>query len=253
MSDQERLQKVIAQSGFTSRRKAEKLIVDKRVKVNGEIVSELGSKVGPEDKITVDDKEIIEEDKAYYVINKPSDVLSSASDDRGRTVVVDLIKDKRRLYPVGRLDIDTTGLIMLTNDGDFTHAMIHPSFEIKKVYKVLVDNYITDTLKRKLEQGVMLDGEKTLPARVSVDGHDKKSDQCKVTITLREGKNRQVKRMFEAVGCRVLSLHRSQVGFMTLDGLEIGQYRKLSSKEIKGLLDLAKTGVIKWRKNLKSF
>ncbi len=242
MSDGERLQKVIAQSGFTSRRKAEVLIVDKRVKVNGEVVSELGVKVLPSDIIHIDDKLINEESKVYYIINKPKDVLSSVSDDRGRKVIVDIINDKRRIYPVGRLDIDTTGLLMLTNDGDFTNVLIHPSYEINKVYVAIVDLFVTDTMRKKLESGVMLDGEKTLPARVVVLDHDKKSGQTKVEITLREGKNRQVKRMFEAIGCRVINLHRSKVGFMNLDGLSVGQYREISEEEIKKLLDLAKLG-----------
>lgn len=242
MNDGERLQKVIAQSGYTSRRKAEVLISDKRVKVNGVIVSELGVRVLPSDTIHIDDQLISEESKVYYVINKPKDVLSSVSDDRGRKVIVDIIDDKRRIYPVGRLDIDTTGLLMLTNDGDFTNALIHPSYEINKVYVAIVDLFVTDTMRKKLESGIILDGEKTLPARVSVLGFDKKSGQSKVEITLREGKNRQVKRMFEAIGCRVINLHRSKVGFMNLEGLSVGQYRKISEEEINKLMDLAKLG-----------
>lgn len=247
MSDKERLQKVIAASGYTSRRKAEALIIEKRVKVNGQVVSELGVKVDSKDIIHIDGKMISEEAKVYYVINKPEAVLSSVSDDREREVVVNLIDDKRRIYPVGRLDLDTTGLLMLTNDGDFTHAMIHPSFEIKKVYHATVDCYVTDTMKRKLETGIILDGEKTLPAQVIVDSHDKKTKRTKVIITIREGKNRQVKRMFEAVGCEVIKLHRSQVGFLKLDNLAVGQYREITTLEIDGLMDLAKTGVIKWK------
>ncbi|NLC54420.1 MAG: rRNA pseudouridine synthase [Erysipelothrix sp.] len=238
----ERLQKVIAQSGYTSRRKAEQLIVDKRVKVNNQIVSELGSQVGPDDIILIDDKEIVAESKVYYMINKPKDVLCSVSDDRGRKVVVDLIKEEKRIYPVGRLDFDTTGLLMLTNDGDFTNAMIHPSFEINKTYQVVVDKFITDTMRFKLERGVLLDGEKTLPAKLVVDHFDKKKQYSQVTITIREGKNRQVKRMFEAIGCKVISLHRSKVAFMTLEGLAIGQYRKMLPSEISRLIQLAKSG-----------
>ncbi len=196
----------------------------------------------PSDTIHIDDQLISEESKVYYVINKPKDVLSSVSDDRGRKVIVDIIDDKRRIYPVGRLDIDTTGLLMLTNDGDFTNALIHPSYEINKVYVAIVDLFVTDTMRKKLESGIILDGEKTLPARVSVLGFDKKSGQSKVEITLREGKNRQVKRMFEAIGCRVINLHRSKVGFMNLEGLSVGQYRKISEEEINKLMDLAKLG-----------
>ena len=245
MSDnKERLQKAIAASGYTSRRKAEQLILDKRVKVEGNVISELGFKVNKNDVIHIDGKRINAEKKVYYVINKPQGVLSSVSDDRGRKVVVDLIDDQKRIYPVGRLDYDTTGLLMLTNDGDFTNAMIHPKFEINKVYQVVVDSYISDTMKSKLEKGVVLDNEKTLPAKVVVDKFDRKNSLAYVTITIREGKNRQVKRMFEAVGCEVVSLHRKQMGSLTLEGLEIGQYRKLNQKEINSLMRLAKNGAI---------
>lgn len=242
MIKQERLQKVIAASGYTSRRKAEQLIIDKRVKVNDIIVDTLGSTVSSDDVIKVDNKLIVEEDKVYYIVNKPENVLSSVSDDRGRKVVVDLIKDKRRIYPVGRLDYDTTGLLMLSNDGDFTNAMIHPSFEINKTYEVIVDQFVTQTMINKLQKGIYLDGEITLPAKVIVDTYDKIKQISKVIITIREGKNRQVKRMFEEIGCKVLKLHRSKVAFMTLDGLKIGDYRKLSLNEVNRLMNCAKTG-----------
>lgn len=244
MIKKERLQKVIAHSGYTSRRKAEKLIADKRVRVNGEIVSEMGSKVSVKDIIHVDNQLIVEEKKVYYLINKPENVLSSVSDDRGRNVIVDLVDDKRRIYPVGRLDFDTTGLLILTNDGDFTHAMIHPSFEVYKTYEVVVDSFINDTMLNKLKTGVMIDDYKTLPAKVVVNNFDKAKQESDVTITIREGKNRQVKRMFEAVDTKVANLHRSQVGFMTLDGLEIGEYRKLKMSEVEKLIKEAKTGAI---------
>lgn len=240
MSKLERLQKIIAQSGYTSRRKAEQLILDKRVKVNGKLVTELGSKASSDDIISVDDKVINEESKVYYVINKPKDVLSSVSDDRNRKVVVDIIKDKRRIYPVGRLDYDTTGLLILTNDGDFTHAMIHPSFEIIKVYQVVVDGFITDTIKRKLETGIMLDGDKTLPAKVKILNYNKKTKHTELLISLREGKNRQVKRMFEANDRKVVKLHRKQFGNLKIDDLKVGEYRKLLKSEIDDLIMLAK-------------
>lgn len=242
MSKKQRLQKVIAASGYTSRRKAEQLIIDKRVKVNGEIVSELGSKVSLDDEVYVDDTLISKEKKVYYLINKPKGVLSSVSDDRNRKVIVDLIDDTRRIYPVGRLDLDTTGLLMLTNDGNFTNAMIHPSYEVEKVYKVRVDGYLNKTKKDKLETGVSLDGEMTLPAKVKFVDYSKKKDQSIVLLKIREGKNRQVKRMFKAVGLKVLQLHRQQVAFLKIDGLKIGEYRRLSEKEVKDLLTIAKEG-----------
>lgn len=243
MSDLIRLQKAIAQSGYTSRRKAEELITANRVKVNNVVVSELGAKVSSDDVISIDGQEITKEAKVYYVINKPGDVLSSVSDDRGRKVVVDLIADKRRIYPVGRLDLDTTGLLMLTNDGSFTNAMIHPSYEISKVYEVIIDIFLNDTKKRQLENGVILDGEKTLPAKVVVNKFDRNKQITLVTITLREGKNRQVKRMFEEVGAKVLKLHRSQVGSLKIADLKVGDYRKMTKDEVKNLLDLAKGGI----------
>lgn len=252
MSEKIRLQKAIAQSGYTSRRKAEALIIEKRVRVNNEVVSELGAKVASSDTITIDGQELAKEAKVYYVINKPQDVLSSVSDDRGRKVVVDLINDKRRIYPVGRLDLDTTGLLMLSNDGNFTNAMIHPSFEISKVYEVIIDIFLNDTKKRQLENGVILDGEKTLPAKVVVNKFDRKKQISLVTITLREGKNRQVKRMFEEVGAKVLKLHRSQVGLVRIDDLKVGDYRKLTLQEVADLLHLAKGGH-RWKRKLKNF
>lgn len=246
MSSEQRLQKVIAASGYTSRRKAEQLILDKRVKVNGNVVSELGTKVSSKDIIHIDGKRISEEKKVYYIINKPKNVLSSVSDDRNRKVIVDLIKEKRRIYPVGRLDYDTTGLLLLTNDGEFTNAITHPSFEIDKQYQVLVDCFISETMKKKLERGIILGDYKTLPAKVVVENFDRENKQASVLITIREGKNRQVKRMFEAVGCKVISLNRKKVGFLTLEGLNIGEYRQLTRLEINKLMNLAKTGVIEW-------
>lgn len=252
MSETMRLQRAIAKSGYTSRRKAEVLILEKRVKVNNEVVSELGAKVSSDDIITIDGVELSKEAKVYYLINKPGDVLSSVSDDRGRKVVVDLINDKRRIYPVGRLDLDTTGLLMLTNDGNFTNAMIHPSYEISKVYEVIIDIFLNDTKKRQLETGIILDGEKTLPAKVVVNRFDRKKQISLVTITLREGKNRQVKRMFEAVGAKVLKLHRSQVGTLTLKDLKVGEYRKMSKEEVAKLLALAEGGK-RWKRKSKNF
>lgn len=242
MSKKERLQKVIAASGYTSRRKAEHLILEKRVKVNDEIVDTLGSKVYKDDLIKIDNKLIKEEAKVYYVINKPANVLSSVSDDRNRRVVVDLIADKRRIYPVGRLDYDTTGLLMLTNDGDFTNAMTHPSFEISKTYEVLVDQFINDTIKFKIENGLELDGTKTALAKLFIHDYNQEKNQTQLKLILKEGRNRQVKRMFETVGVKVLKLHRSHFAFVDLKGLKIGEYRKLSDFEVEKLLKLAKLG-----------
>lgn len=245
MSNKERLQKVIAASGYTSRRKAEKLIVENKVTVDGKIVNELGSKVDPNAIIQVEGKLISKEEKVYYLINKPKNVLSSVSDDRNRPVIVDYIADERRIYPVGRLDYDTTGLLMLTNDGDFTNAMIHPRYGIEKVYDVVIDNILTVAMIKQLEAGVMLDDYKTLPAKVKVLRYDKKRKMTNVRVTLKEGRNRQVKRMFEAVGVNVVRLHRRSFGFLTLAGLDIGEYRRVTPFEVISLMNLANEGVEK--------
>lgn len=244
MSDTVRLQKAIAASGYTSRRKAETLITEGRVKVNFEVVKELGTKVSKKDIIHVNGHLITKEEKVYYLINKPKNVLSSVSDDRERDVIVDLINEKNRIYPVGRLDYNTTGLLMLTNDGEFTNAMIHPSFEINKVYDVVLDKIVTVAMIKKLESGIMLDGYMTLPTRVKIRNYDKDKQMTNLTITLREGRNRQIKRMFESLGVTVVRLHRKQFGFLTLDGLDIGEYRRLKPFEIKKLMQLSETGEI---------
>ena len=242
MSNSVRLQKAIAESGYTSRRKAEVLITEGKVKVNGETVKELGTKVLPKDVIMVNGHLISKEENVYYLINKPKNVLSSVSDDRGRDVIVDLIAEERRIYPVGRLDYNTTGLLMMTNDGEFTNAMIHPKYEINKIYDVVLDKIVTVAMIKQLESGIMLDGYMTLPTRIKIKNYDKKKQMTNLTITLREGRNRQIKRMFEALGVTVVRLHRRQFGFLKLDGLDIGEYRRLKPFEIKKLLQLAQTG-----------
>lgn len=245
MSNKERLQKVIAASGYTSRRKAETLILENKVKVDGKVVNELGTRVSPNAIIHVNGVLISKEEKVYYVINKPKNVLSSVSDDRNRPVIVDYIAEERRVYPVGRLDYDTTGLLMLTNDGNFTNAMIHPSFNIEKVYDAVLDNIVTVAMIKQLEAGVMLDDYKTMPAKVKVLRHDKKRKMSNVRITISEGRNRQVKRMFEAVGVNVVRLHRRSFGFLTLEGLDIGEYRRIKPFEVINLMKLANEGLEK--------
>lgn len=244
MSDKIRLQKVIAASGYTSRRKAEVLITEGKVTVNGKKVVELGTRVSNGDLIRVNGKAINQEEKVYYLINKPKNYLSSVSDDRGRSVIIDLINDDRRIYPVGRLDYTTTGLLMLTNDGEFTNAMIHPSFEMEKVYDVVLDQIVTVEMIKKLETGILLDGYMTLPTKIKIRRYDKERKMTNLTITLREGRNRQIKRMFEALGVTVVRLHRRKFGFLTLEGLDIGEYRRIKPFELKKLLELSETGEI---------
>ena len=232
---EERLQKVIAQSGYTSRRKAEELIQQGKVTVNGEVVTVLGTKVTKKDTICVNGKIINKEDKVYYVLNKPRGVVSAVSDDKGRKTVVDLIKTTKRIYPVGRLDYDTTGLIILTNDGELTNFLIHPKNNIEKVYIAKIKGLITKEHLKALCGGVIIDGKKTGKAKAKIIRLDKKTNTSVVELIIHEGRNHQVKKMFEAIGYNVLKLKRESVAFLTLDGLKSGDYRELSIKEVKML------------------
>ena len=236
----ERLQKVIANSGVASRRKAEELILAKRVKVNGVIVTELGTKVSDNDIIKVDDEEISREEKVYYLLNKPRGVITSTKDEHGRNTVVSLIDESKRIYPVGRLDYDTTGALILTNDGDFANMMMHPSNNIDKVYVAKIEGILLPSEIMSLKNGVMVDGVKTAKARVKVKKIDKNTNTSIIEITIHEGRNHQVKKMFEAVSKKVIKLKREKIAFLDLKGLNSGEYRKLSHKEISKLYVLAK-------------
>lgn len=236
----ERLQKVIANSGITSRRKAEELILNGKVKVNGRTIITLGTQVDSSDKVEVDGVLINKEDKVYYLLNKPREVVATVSDDKGRKTVVELINDDKRIYPVGRLDYDTTGAIILTNDGDFANLMMHPKNEIDKCYIAKIEGELTPKELMMLKTGVVIDKIKTKRARVKTKKIDKKSNTSIVEITIHEGKNHQVKKMFEAVNHTVLKLKREKIAFLTLDGLKSGEYRKLNHKEVTTLYSLAK-------------
>ncbi len=232
----ERLQKIIAASGYCSRRKAEELISLKKVKVNGNLVTEMGFKADYTDFIEVEGNPInSKEDKVYYVLNKPRGVVSAVSDDKGRKTVVDLIKTTKRIYPVGRLDYDTTGLIILTNDGELTNFLIHPKSNIEKVYVTKIKGLITKEHLKVLCGGVIIDGRKTGKAKAKILKLDKKTNTSVVELIIHEGRNHQVKKMFEAIGYNVLKLKRESVAFLTLDGLKSGEYRELSIKEVKML------------------
>ena len=236
----ERLQKVIAESGITSRRKAEELIKDGKVKVNGEVVIELGTKVSEKDMIEVNGKVLEKEVKEYYLLNKPRGVISASSDDKGRRVVVDLIPTNARLFPVGRLDYDTTGVLLLTNDGEFSNIMTHPKNQIDKVYLAKLEGIIKGDQINKLKNGVMIDGVKVSSSRVKLKKTDSEKNTSMVEITIHEGKNHQVKKMFEAVGFKVSKLTRERVGIFTTLGLQSGEYRKLSPKEVAIVYSLKK-------------
>lgn len=229
----ERLQKIIAQSGISSRRKAEELIVNGKVKVNGQIVTELGTKVSDKDTIEVNNEIIGKEVKEYYLINKPRGVVTTTSDDKGRKTITDLIPTNARIYPVGRLDYDTTGAILLTNDGDFANIIMHPNNNIEKVYLAKLKGIIKGEQINKLKDGVIIDEDvKVKSTRVKLKKVDQKTNTCKVEITIVEGKNHQVKKMFESVGYEVLKLKREKIAFFTLKDLESGEYRKLTPKEV---------------------
>ena len=235
----ERVQKIIANRGYASRRKAEELILAGKVKVNGKIVTELGVKVSEKADIEIDGKLIEKEEKVYFILNKPRGVLSTAMDDKNRMTVVDLIDTDKRIYPVGRLDYDTTGLIILTNDGELTNLLTHPKNEIDKVYVAKIKGIIKNDSVRSLRNGVIIDNIKTAPAKVRVRKTDLKTNTSIVEVTIHEGKNHQVKKMFDAVGHEVLKLKRERIAFLTLSGLNSKEYRKLNNKEIKQLYDIA--------------
>ncbi|MCE7791063.1 rRNA pseudouridine synthase [Salipaludibacillus sp. CUR1] len=238
----ERLQKVIAQAGVTSRRKAEGLITEGKVSVNGVKVTELGTKVDPEkDDVAVNGVPIDKEQPVYFLLYKPTGVISSVSDEHGRKVVTDYIHSEQRVYPIGRLDSDTSGLLLLTNDGDFANLLMHPKYKIKKTYIAKVEGMPLRETVKQLERGVKLEDGKTAPAKVKVKKTEKKKNTSVVEITIHEGKNRQVRRMFEHVGHPVLKLKRETYGFLTLHGLNAGESRELKPHEVKQLRELAVT------------
>jgi 23S rRNA pseudouridine2605 synthase len=236
----ERLQKLMAQAGVASRRKSEELIQAGKVKVNGKVVKELGVKVSSSDKIEVNEIQIEREEPVYFLLYKPRGVISSVNDDKGRKVVTDFFQAyKERVYPVGRLDYDTSGLILLTNDGEFANLLMHPSREIEKVYVAKIKGIPTKENLKKLEKGIRLEDGKTAPAKVKMLSFDKKKQTTIVELTIHEGRNRQVRRMFEAIGHEVVKLKRERYGMLTLDGLKAGEARELTPHEVKQMRVLA--------------
>lgn len=232
-----RLQKFLALCGVASRRGAEVIISEGRVAVNGKVVTEMGIKVKDADKVTVDGKAVKPEKRKYYImLNKPAGVLSSVKDDRGRECVVDIIEGvDARLYPVGRLDYDTTGLLLLTNDGDFMQKVTHPSFEIWKTYQAVVKGVPTETDVKRFAEGIMLDDGKTLPAVLDVVGY--KGKNAIVEVSIREGRNRQVRRMLERIGHPVNSLKRISFGCLELGDLKPGKWKYLSIEDLSGMFE----------------
>lgn len=236
----ERLQKVIAEAGYASRRKAEELIKAGKVYVNGEKITEMGFKVSGNDVIDINGKPLKKEDKEYYLLNKPRGVITTTSDDKNRKVVTDLIETTKRIYPVGRLDYDTTGALILTNDGELTNLLNHPSSQIEKVYLAKIDSLVEPLRVKKLCNGVMIDGVKTSNCKVRIKKLDKKNNVSYVELTIHEGRNHQVKKMFEAIGYNVIKLKRERYAFLDVKSLKSGEYRKLNLKEVKSLYALGK-------------
>lgn len=237
----ERLQKVIAHAGIASRRKAETLISEGRVKVNGTTVTELGVKVSSKDQIEVDNVPINQEEPVYFMFYKPRGVISTVSDDKGRKVVTDFFSGTtERIYPVGRLDYDTSGLLLLTNDGAFAQKLTHPKHEVDKVYVAKVKGIPEKQQLRPLSRGLRFEGVKYGPAHYDVLSTDTKAQTAIIQLTIHEGKNHQVKKMLQAVGLPVQKLKREKYGNLTLDNLRPGEYRPLHKKEVSQLLNLAK-------------
>lgn len=237
--NQERLQKILARSGYGSRRACEQVITDGRVTINGEVVSELGAKADPRhDAIEVDGKRVRVESPVYYLLNKPKNVLCTNQDPQGRRTVFELVPEEtRRTFSVGRLDFESRGALILTNDGAFSNLLTHPRYGIEKTYSVRVRGDVSETDLNRLRAGIWLSEGRTLPAKVWVVKRRKQETELGLTIC--EGKNRQVRRMFAKVGAKVLGLTRTRIGNLTLRGLKDGESRPLEPKEVESLRTLA--------------
>ncbi|MBI5020787.1 MAG: rRNA pseudouridine synthase [Ignavibacteriales bacterium] len=233
-----RINKFLANAGVASRRQADILITEGRVKVNRETIFDLGVKIDPQkDKIFVDDKQIvILDEKVYILLNKPKDSIATARDERGRTTVMDYINAKERVFPVGRLDRNTTGVLLFTNDGDFANKLMHPKYEVKKAYKVTIDKPIKLEDVRKLKEGVRLYDGKTKPAEIYIVPREKNKV---VGVIIHEGRNRQIHRMFESLGYEVHKLDRIAYGDISYEGLPRGHWRHLTKTEVRKLKNTA--------------
>lgn len=237
----ERIQKVIANSGYCSRRKAESLISDGKVFVNGAMVSEMGYMVKKGDSIVVDGTSLdTARNYEYYILNKPRGVITSNSDEHGRKTVIDIVDSSQRIFPVGRLDYDTTGLLILTNDGVLANKLMHPASGIDKTYIVKIRGIIAGKDIMRLRNGVVIDDRKTSKCRVKLRSVNKKSNTSILEVTIHEGRNHQVKKMFKAVGYDVIKLKRERYAFLNLAGLKVGEYRRLTNKEIATLYSIVK-------------
>lgn len=234
-----RLQKYLASRGIASRRKCEELILEGKIEVNGKVVQELGTKINPKTDVVKYNGKIVkqEEEKIYILLNKPIGYVTTAKEQFGRDKVLDLVKVDKRVVPVGRLDMYTSGALILTNDGEFVNRLTHPKHEIDKTYNVTIAGMITKEEVEKLEQGVVIDNNyKTRPAKVKILKIEEKKNQSRIQITIHEGRNRQVRKMCQAIHKKVLALHRSKIGNLDIKNLQLGQWRYLTNEEIKKLL-----------------
>ncbi len=227
----ERLQKLIGRAGVASRRDAEKIIAAGRVTVDGKVITELGAKADENQKICVDGKPLkFDAEKIYILLNKPRGYVSTVKDERGRKTVLDLIHGiSARIFPIGRLDLNSEGLLLLTNDGDLTNALIHPKFKIDKTYRVKISGNVTEAKLDKLRAGIELDDGLTAPAEIYL------RDAENIEITIHEGRNRQIRRMLAAIGCDVKRLQRIRFAGLTLEGVSVGKFRHLTAEEIAAL------------------
>ena len=231
----ERLQKIIATSGYCSRRKAEEFISKGEVMVDGKIITEMGVKVSEKADILVEGNLLSKQGKEYILLYKPRGVVATTSDDKDRKTVMDLIHTNKRLYPVGRLDYDTTGILLLTNDGELTNLLLHPKNNIDKVYVAKIEGVMDGKSIHALEMGIKTDEFEAAPCKVKIMKQDKKTNSSLVQLTIHEGKNHQVKKMFSSLGYEVLKLKREKIAFLDLEGLKPGEYRTLTVKEVKKL------------------
>ena len=227
------MQKYMARCGVASRRKCEELITDKKVSVNGQIVDSLGSKINPDiDKVMVNGKYIkLEEKKVYIMLNKPEGYVTTNSDEKGRKTILDLVKVPERIYPIGRLDYDSSGLLLLTNDGDIYNKIIHPRVKLNKKYMVKVKGAFTLDEIKKFESGIDIGGYITADAKINTVNKFKNSSE--VCVIIHEGKNRQIRKMCAALSHDVISLKRVEIGKLNLGNLEKGKWRELSLEELK--------------------
>lgn len=235
-----RLQKYMSECGVASRRKSEELILAGKVAINGTVVTELGTKVKGNEDIMVNGESLKKDDKEYYLLYKPKGVISSVKDEKNRTTVIDLIESKKKLFPVGRLDYNTTGVLLITNDGELTNKLTHPSFSVEKVYEVKIDGLIKIGEVKTLEKGIVVDGEKTKECEIKLKKQDKKNQRSHLVVKLTEGRNHEVKNMFSYFGYTVTKLKRTRYSFLDLAGLKEGEYRPLNVKEVKKLYALTK-------------